>query len=80
MDFARQFIGKDGSSGIKVTLTDVNYNNRYNFNLVSLTKLLRKGWCAMKGDKTGITIGNKNGDEIKFDIVNPTVCRAIFAC
>ncbi len=40
MDFAGQFIGKDGSSGIKATLTDVNYNNRYNFNLVSLIRLL----------------------------------------
>ncbi len=31
VDFVGQFIGKDGSAGMKATLTDVNYNNRYNF-------------------------------------------------
>ncbi len=50
MDFAGQFIGKGGSLGIKANLTDVNYNNRYNFNLVSLTILLMNSWRFTKGD------------------------------
>ena len=58
----------------------MNYNNKYNLNLVSLTRLLMNGWKVTKGDNTGITVGNKNGSEIKFDIVVPTVCGAIFAC
>ncbi len=78
MDIA--FIGKDGRAGMKATLTYVKYNNRYNFNLVSLTRLLMNGWKVTKGDKTGITIGNKDCNEIKIDIVIPTVCGTIFAC
>ncbi len=80
MGIARQFIGKDVSTGMKATLTDVNYNSMYNFNLVILTRLLMNGWKVTKGDKTGITVGSKDGSEIKFDIVIPTVCGAIFAC
>ena len=80
MDLAGQFVDKDGSSGMKGTLTDVNYNDRYNFNLISLTRLLVNGWKVTKGDKSGITVGNKDGSEINFDIVIPTVRGAIFAC
>ena len=80
MDIAGQFYGKDGSAGMKGTLTDVNYNNKYNFNLVSLTRLLMNGWKVTTGDNRGITVGNKDGNEIKFDIVIPTVRGAIFAC
>ncbi len=39
-----------------------------------------KGLRVTKGDKTDITIGNNNGDEIKFDIVILTACGAIFVC
>ncbi len=61
-------------------MADVNYNDRYNFNLVSLTRLLMNRWKVTKGDKTGITVGSKDGSEINFDIVIPTVRGAIFAC
>ena len=80
MDIAGQFIGKDGSAGMKGTLTEVNFNDKYNFNLVSLTRLLMNGWKVTQGDNIGITVGNKSGNEIKFDIVIPTVRGAIFAC
>ncbi len=49
---------------MKATLTDLNYNNRYKFNLVSLTRLLMNGWRVTKGDQTDIIIGNKDGNEI----------------
>ena len=61
MELPGQFIGKDGSSGMKATLTDVNYNPKYNFNLLSLTRLLMNGWRITSGDKTGITIKSENG-------------------
>ena len=80
MDLPGQFIGKDGSSGMKATLTDVNYNPKYNFNLLSLTRLLMNGWSITSGDKTGIKIKNVNESEITFDIVILTVRGAIFAC
>ena len=80
MNLPGQFIGKDGSSGMKATLTDVNYNPKYNFNLMSLTRLLMNGWRITRGDKTGITIRNVNESEITFDIVILTVRGAIFAC
>ncbi len=65
---------------MKLTLTGVNYNNRYSFNLVSLTRQLMNSWRVTKGYQTGITVGNKYDNEIKFDIVIPTVCGTIFAC
>ena len=80
MDLPGQFIGKDGSSGMKATLTDVNYNPKYNFNLMSLTRLLMNGWRITSGNKTGITIRNMNKSEVTFDIVILTVRGAIFAC
>ena len=80
MDLPGRFIGKDGSSGMKATLTEVNYNPKYNFNLLSLTRLLINGWRITRGDKTGIIIKNVNKSEIVFDMVILTVRGAIFAC
>jgi hypothetical protein len=80
MDLPGQFIGKDGSSGMKATLMEVNYNPKYNFNLLSLMRLLMNGWRTTSGDKTGITIKNVNKSEITFDIVILMVRGAIFAC
>jgi hypothetical protein len=71
---------KDGSEGLKCTLTDVSYCNKLNFNLLSLTRLLfRGGWIITHGDKTGITVKGREGNSIKFDIVIPTARGAIFA-
>ena len=35
-----QFVGKDESLGLKAISTEVNYNNKYNFSLMSLMRLL----------------------------------------
>ncbi len=75
-----QFVGKDGSLGTKATLTEVNYNDKYNFNLLISTRLLMKGWSITRGDKTGITIESESGKVINFDILILTVRGAIFAC
>ena len=40
IDLAGQFVAKDGSLGLKATLTEVSVNKKYNFNLISLTRLL----------------------------------------
>ena len=65
------FLGKDGKPGLRACLTDVSYNNRLNFNLVSLTRMLINGWKVTKGDKTGIQIA-KGGHVIDSNIVIPT--------
>ena len=80
IDLPGQFMAIDGSSGLQASLTEVNFNARHNFNLISLTRLLTKGWVIAKGDHTGITIRNGGGDLIDFDIVIPTARGAVFAC
>ncbi len=66
--------------GLKATLTDVNYNEKLNFNLISLTRLLCSGWNITSGNAAGITLTNNSGGVINFDIVIPTARGAIFAC
>ena len=80
IDLPGQFMAKDGGSGMKATLTEVNYNKTLNFNLMSLTRLLCNGWSIVKGDATGITVKNGKGGVIEFDIVILTARGAIFAC
>jgi hypothetical protein len=74
IDFPGQFVAKDGF------MTDVSVNKEYNFNLLSLTRLLRNGWNITRGDETGIVIENEEGNRITFDIVVLTAKGAIFAC
>ena len=71
IDLPGMFVAKDGSSGIEATLCDVNYHSGYNFNLLSLSKMLCNGWSITRGDSAGITI-SKGGCEIAFDILIPT--------
>ena len=80
MDLPGQFVGKDGSLGTKATLKEVNYNDRYNFNLLSLTRLLMSSWSITRGDKTAITVKSESGKVINFDIVILMVHGVIFAC
>ena len=65
---------------MKATLTEVNFNETHNFNLMSLTRLLMRGWHIETGDETGIYILDGDGNKIAFDIVIPTTVGAIFAC
>jgi hypothetical protein len=81
IDIPGQFIGLDGSPGMVGTLTDCNYNPGLNFNLISLTRMLRKGgWKIVKGDHMGIVIEHPNGGDINFDVVIETPKGAIYAC
>ena len=79
IDLPGQFCAKDGSLGLKATLTDVNYNKSLNFNLMSLSRLLQNGWSITQGDATCITIKSESGAVINFDIVVPTPRGAIYA-
>ena len=65
---------------MKETMSDCNYNDSLNFNLLSLTRLLCNGWRITKGDATGITVRHESGGKIDFDIVIPTARGAIYAC
>ena len=71
---------KDGTVGMKATLTEVNFNETNNFNLMSLTRLLMRGWSIETGDETGIYISDGDGNKVAFDIVIPTTRGAVFAC
>ena len=64
---------------MKATLTEVNFNASHNFNLMSLTQLLTRGWKIERGDDTGVYV-EKDGNKIDFDIVIRTVKGAVFAC
>ena len=55
---------KDGTLGTKATLTEVNFNKTHNFNLISLTRLLMRGWHIKTGDKTGIYISDGDGNKV----------------
>ena len=75
------FVEKDGSRGLKATLTEVSYCAEHNFNLLSLTRLLCKGWRIANGDATDITnVHDESGGRIVFDIIIPTNEGAIIAC
>ena len=80
MDLPGHFLGKDGSFGMKMTLTEVKYNNKYNFNMLILTRLLMNGWSIISGDNIGIAIKSESGKVINFNIVILIVPVAIFAC
>ena len=53
---------------MKATLPEVNFNTSQNFNLMSLTRLLTRGWKIERGNDTGIYV-KKDGNKINFDIV-----------
>ena len=54
MDLPGQYVTKDGTLGMKATLTEVNFNETQNFNLMSQTRLLMRRWSIETGDETGI--------------------------
>ena len=49
IDVPGYFLGKDGKPGLRTRLDDMSYNNRLNFNLMSLTRMLINGWKVTKG-------------------------------
>ena len=80
IDVSWPFVTWDGTLGLKATLTNVNYNEKLNFNLISLTWLLCSGWSITSGNAAGIILTNGCGGVINFDIMIPTAHGAIFAC
>ena len=74
-----QYVTKNGTWGMKATLTEVNFNASHNFNLISLTRLLTRGWKIERGDDTGIYV-EKDWNKIGFDIVIRTARGSVFAC
>lgn len=79
VDLPGQFIEEDGQLGLETLLTDVHVNETYNFNLLSLTRLIMNGW-EISGRKDCI-IATKGDMMIKFDIVIKTASGgALFAC
>eukprot|EP01082_Thalassiosira_pseudonana_P000326 g56.t1 g56 contig1:128372-129499(+) len=80
IDIAGQFVNNDGTSGIRGTLKDVSYHPEFNFNLLSLTKLLTDGWEIRTGNGERIVVVNKVGDVINFDLKIPTARGMLLAC
>ena len=63
VDIPGQFENKDGEIGLTAELTDVRYDEKYNFNLFSLSKIMRNGW-SLRGNTNGIT-ATKNDRTIR---------------
>ena len=79
MDIRGQFVNRDGLVGIVATLTDVGFNTRHNFNLLSVTSLWQQGWSTQSGDSEGLSIiGPDGGSVINFDIVVHTPRGAVY--
>jgi hypothetical protein len=54
-----QFVSKDWTRQLKATLGDVFlYNETANFNLLSLSRLLKEGWTISRGDATITKVDN----------------------
>ena len=58
----------------------MNYNEKLNFNLISLTQLLCSSWSIPPGNAAGIILTNGSGWVINFEIVLPMARGAIFTC
>ncbi len=80
IDVTGRFVTQDGASGLKATLINVNYTEKLNFNLISLTRLLCSHWRFTSGNAASVILTNGNGGVINFDIVIPKARGAIFAC
>lgn len=74
-----RFVSRDGTNTMSAVLSDVGYNEKMNYNLFSLSRMLVSGWHITKGDSAGISIANEKGDVISFDIVVKTSRGAVFA-
>ena len=64
---------------MKACLEDVSCNERLNFNLMSLARMLINGSKVTKGVETGIQIA-KGDHVINFNNLIPTPKGAVFVC
>jgi hypothetical protein len=67
MDTSVTFCDKDGNEIRSAELKDVQVNDRFNFNLFSVKRMLGKGF-KLKGNKKSISIYNKTCKFV-FDIM-----------
>ena len=79
-DIPGQFHCRDGTPGMKATLSDVSVNNTLIFNLLSVTHLLESDWKIMQGDSSGLMLTHTNGGTIVGNIKVLTKSCSIFAC
>lgn len=64
--------------GLKVMLKNLSYNDKHNFILLNLSRLIFKhGWKITCRDNTPIHNENGSGDSIEFDFVIPTARGAL---
>jgi hypothetical protein len=78
MDVPVTYCDKDRSKIRSAELKDVQVNNRFNFNLFSVTRILDKGF-KLKGDKKSISIFT-GACSFKFDTVIHTKQGALCVC
>ena len=72
---------KDGDMGIQAAMKACSYNKVHNFNLLSTSRLLHKqGQKITDGDELLISIENRKGGVISFDIVVSTDKGVVYAC
>ncbi len=67
MDIPVTYVDVNGTEKFNIVLGDVQTNEKFNYNLFSVTKMLLKG-CKLKGDKHLITMWNQT-QPIVFDLV-----------
>ncbi len=70
------YVDVNGTEKFNVLLGDVQMNEKFNYNLFSVTKMLLKGY-KLKGDKHSITVWNQT-QSIVFDLVIRTKNGALF--
>ena len=69
MDIPVRYCDRDGNKLRAACLTDVQVNERFNFNLFSITKMLLKGY-QLKGDKKSISIWKGKVSFVFVTVVN----------
>lgn len=68
-------MSKDNTAGLRTALKECSYNKEHNFNLLSMSRLIKNQGCKIT--KKGIT--NGKGGVINFDVLVPTEKGAIYA-
>ena len=69
-------LSKDGVPRGRCSLTEVNYSEDYNYNLLSLSRMLREGWI-LHGDATAMKM-KRDKMTLVFDIRINTARGALY--
>jgi hypothetical protein len=76
MDIPVMYCDKEGIEMSDIVLGDMQMNERFNFNLFSVTKMLLKGY-KLKSDRYSLTVWNQT-QKIVFDIMIHTRNGALY--